>query len=457
VVLSVAASIAGIALSPLSARISPTLAMNLFEQIQARGLVLEGALLDDTAWRDALAVLRQRLSGRPILIQGEACADARVSDLPTLEQASLSGNAISPRARDPNRVSLLLSTGGSTGTPKSVMHSENTLIYAARRFAAATGFTGDDVHVAFGPYGHASGSVFEIYMPLLHGATILPNARWRAQPVVEAIARWQGSYCITVGTHVFDLLALEKGVEPMLESLRLIVSGAGPDQLFVDAEQRFGVRIVRDYGMTECLGHAPGRPDDHASVRLHKDGVPFPGIEYRIRDPQSGERAAQGKPGEYVVRGPSMFMGYYGQPELTAAAITDDGFYRTGDLMTETADGYITWAGRMKDIIRRGGLQVDVIELENLLVQHADLAACAVVGEPHPRLGEEIVIVAVLKKGHPHPTLDDLVRYLAARGLPKECLPRKLAYAAELPVTEWGKYNRVEIRKWLASQSAAQA
>src|SRR6185436_12909494 len=126
------------------------------------------------------------------------------------------------------------------------------------------------------------------------------------------------------------------------------------------------------------------------------------------------------------------------------------------DLMIETADGYITWAGRVKDIVRRGGLQVDVIELENLLVQHAGLAAAAVVGEPHPRLGEEVVIVAVVKKGHEPATLDELVQYLVTRGVPRECLPRKLAYTHALPVTEWGKYNRAEIRKWLAAQPPPQ-
>src|SRR5262249_28406982 len=163
------------------------------------------------------------------------------------EEATLDGPPIAQRARDPDRLALVLSTGGSTGTPKSVMHSENTMLYAARRFAEATGFTEADVHVAFGPYGHATGSLFWICIPLLSGATALPNPRWRAQPVVEAIAHWGGTYCITVGTHIFDLLALEAGTEPMLRSMRLIVSGAGPDQLFVDAEQRFGVKIVRDY------------------------------------------------------------------------------------------------------------------------------------------------------------------------------------------------------------------
>ena len=95
-----------------------------------------------------------------------------------------------------------------------------------------------------------------------------------------------------------------------------------------------------------------------------------------------------------------------------------------------------------------------MLELENLLVQHAGLAAATVVGEPHPRLGEEVVVVAVLKQGHEPATLDDLAQYLAARGVPRECLPRKLAYTNALPVTEWGKSNSAEIKKWLATQSA---
>ncbi len=236
-----------------------------------------------------------------------------------------------PRTRV--RPALVLTTGGSTGVPKSVVHCEEALIFAGRSFGRSTDFTQKDVYVAFGPYGHASGSVFDVYMPLLSGASILPNARWKAQPVAEAISRYGGTYCITVGTHVFDMLALEGGTEPLLKSMRLVVSGAGPDHLFVDAERRFGFRVVRDYGLSECLGHAPGRPSDAAEVRLHKDGVPFPGHEYRITEPGTRIPVPLGQPGEYVCRGPSLFMGYFGQPELTRAALTEDGFYRTGDLM----------------------------------------------------------------------------------------------------------------------------
>src|SRR5207237_9276971 len=96
----------------------------------------------------------------------------------------------------------------------------------------------------------------------------------------------------------------------------------------------------------------------------------------------------------YQVRGPNLFMGYHGQPELTAAAVTPDGFYRSGDLLTVTDDGYVTWAGRTKDIIRRGGLQLDPIELENILSSDPAIHEVAVVGQPHERLGEIAVVVA---------------------------------------------------------------
>jgi acyl-CoA synthetase (AMP-forming)/AMP-acid ligase II len=456
IVLAVAASIAGIGLSPLSSKVSATLALNLFEQLAARGFLLEAELLQQPQWRETLATIKSRLRGRPVMLRGVAPVEVGVSgSLPTLEQACQSGPEISQRARDPLRAALVLSTGGSTGIPKSVVHCEQTLIYAARRFAQATEFSERDVYVAFGPYGHASGSLFDVHMPLLHGAPILPNSRWKALPVAEAIARWGGTYCITVGTHIFDLLALEPGTEPLLRSMRLVVSGAGPDHLFEEAEARFGFRVVRDYGLSECLGHAPGRPGDPAEVRLHKDGVPFPGHEFRITDPQTGHAVPLGKPGEYVCRGPSLFMGYFGRPELTEAALTPDGFYRTGDLMIQTADGYLTCAGRIKDVIRRAGLQIDVLEMEKMLAEHPRIAEVVVVGEPHPRLGEQAVVVAIAKDGQPPPTLGELVAHLTACGLPKECLPERLVFTGALPRTEWGKFNRAELKRWLTEQPAS--
>ena len=458
VVLSVAASVAGIALSPLSSRVSPTLALNLFEQVGGRGAVLDAELLLAPQWRKMLDSLRIRLGDRRILLRGRLAEESReYRALESLERACTVGAEIAQRAKDPTRVALVLSTGGTTGVPKSVMHCEESLVYAGRSFGRGTDFTERDVHVAFGPYGHASGSVFEVYMPLSYGAAILPNARWSAPLVAEATARYGGTYCITVGTHVFDMLALEPGAEPLLKSMRLVVSGAGPTHLFEEAERRFGFRVVRDYGLSECLGHAPGRPGDPAEVRLRKEGVPFAGLEYRITEPGTRKPVPLGQPGEYVCRGPSMFMGYVAQPELTRAALTDDGFYRTGDLMIATEDGYLTYVGRIKDVIRRGGLQIDVLEMERLLSEHPKIAEVAVVGEPHPRLGEQAVMLVIPKSAEDTPGLDELVAYLSGRGLPRECLPERLVFTTHLPRTEWGKFNRAAMRQWLSDQTDPQA
>jgi cyclohexanecarboxylate-CoA ligase len=449
-VLAVASSVAGVALCPLSSRVSPTLVTNLFEQVGARGLVVQGELLAQEEWRTALETMRRQVHGpASIVVQGEAPPVHGYESFPSFDVCATSGPLMEQRDPDPGRPSLVISTGGTTGRPKSVLQSENALVYAARSFAAATEFTEADVHVAFGPYGHASGSVFEVYMPLVHGASMLPISRWRALPVAEAIARWGGTYCITVGTHMFDLLGLEPGTEPLLRSLRLVTSGAGPDHLFEDAERRFGFPVVRVFGLSECLGHAIGRAGDAPEIRLHRDGVPFAGVEHRVLDPL-GAPVPLGTPGEYFCRAPSLFMGYFGQPELTAASLTPDGFYRTGDLMVEDGDGYLTWSGRLKDIIRRGGLQIDAVEIENMLSQHAKIAEVVVVGEPDLRVGERAVAVAVCADEHDRPDLEDLCSHLTSLGVGKESLPERLVFATSLPRTEFGKFHRVEIKKWLA-------
>jgi len=453
VVLAIAASIAGIALAPLSSRASPTLALNLFEQVGGRGVVLEAELLQSQQWREMFDSLQARIGAGVVLLAGRLSEElTEYRSLPTLESACATGREISQRAKDPTRVALVLSTGGSTGVPKGVMHCEQALVYAGRNFGRSTDFTEDDVYVAFGPYGHATGSVFDVYMPLVHGAAILPNARWKAPVVAESIARYGGTYCITVGTHIFDLLALEQGVEPLLKSMRLVVSGAGPEHLFESAERRFGFRVVRDYGLSECLGHAPGRPSDPAQVRWRKEGVPLPGLQFRITEPGTNKPMPLGQVGEYVCRGPSLFMGYLAQPELTRASVTEDGFYRTGDLMMATADGYLTYVGRIKDVIRRAGLQIDVLEMERLLSEHPKIAEVAVIGAPHPRLGEQAVMVVLPKLDHDRPELDELVAHLSRCGLPKECLPERLVFTTRLPRTEWGKFNRAAMRQWLSEQ-----
>jgi acyl-coenzyme A synthetase/AMP-(fatty) acid ligase len=448
VVLEVAASVVGAAIAPRSAHASPAVAVNTFAQLDARGLVIQSDLLDKPEWREALATMSAHLEGRPVLVQGDADRS-----LPTLEDAAATGPLADKVPHDPCQPCLVLSTGGTTGHPKSILHCSETLVYAVRHFALACDFTERDVHVAFAPYGHAGGSVFEIYMPLLVGASILPLNRWRPQPVAEAIHRWGGTFFITMGTHIFDLLSLGRDGRSLLEPVRLVTSGAGPDSLFEQGEEKLGFPIVRVYGCGECPGHAIGRLDDPPEIRLRQDGIPFPGLETRIVDTVTGEPVADGAPGEYQVRGPNLFMGYAGSPDLTAAAVTRDGFYRSGDLLVRSPEGYVNWSGRTKDIIRRAGLQIDPVEMETMLVAHELISMVVVVGEPHPRLGERAVVVAVPSSPDEPPTLDSLCAYLVAKGLPKQSLPERLILTDDIPRTELGKYHRAEVKRRVAEEA----
>ncbi len=177
--------------------------------------------------------------------------------------------------------------------------------------------------------------------------------------------------------------------------------------------------------------------------------MPFPGVEFTIVDPESGRPAQQRAVGEYLCRSPSLFMGYLGDPELTAAATSEEGFYRTGDLMVENPPGYLTWSGRIKHVIRRGGLQIDVVEMENLLAEHPKVADVVVVAIPDPRLGEQAAVVVVPRSPAEKPELAELVDHLGRRGLGKESMPERLAFADALPRTEFGKVRRDDVKRWL--------
>jgi acyl-CoA synthetase (AMP-forming)/AMP-acid ligase II len=446
-VLEVAASIAAAIFAPRSPHMSPAEAVNLFAQLDARGLILQRSVLEKEGWAETFGQLRERLQGRPVWLHGET-----VDALPTLAQAIEQGPAIDPVEQDPGHPCLVLATGGTTGMPKSVMHCSETLVYAARNFGRAIGYSADDVHVAIAPYGHAGGSVFEMYMPLLHGAATLPIAQWKPRDAVDTIERYGGTFFIAMGTHVYDLLALEPSAARQLRSIRCIATGAGPQEIFVRCDDEL-VPVVRVYGLSEAVGHALGRIDDPAEVRVLQDGIPFEGMDWRIVDPQ-GNPVTPGTIGEYECRGPNMFMGYYGQDDATAQAVTEDGYYRTGDLMVLSPEGYVSWTGRTKDIIRRGGLQIDPIEIEGMLSRHPQIATVAVVGQPDMRLGERAVIVAVPEAGE-RADLQDLCAYLQREGLPKRSLPERLVYVDDLPRTGVGKVHRVKVRNMIAEEVSA--
>jgi cyclohexanecarboxylate-CoA ligase/acyl-CoA synthetase len=206
-------------------------------------------------------------------------------------------------------------------------------------------------------------------------------------------------------------------------------------------------RVIPCFGQTEGLLVTSCTPEDPVEKLSQSDGRPLPGVELEIRG-EDGGRLGPGEVGEIVYRSPGMMLEYWGDEQATAAATTDDGWRRTGDLGRIDDDGYLRVTGRIKEVIIRGGLNISTREVEEALVQHPLVAAAAVIGYPDPKLGER-ACAFVVAPGEP-PTLDVLARYLLEeQGFAKPKLPERLELIDALPMTLTGKVQKFLLRQQL--------
>jgi len=437
-----ATSSVGARFAPLPSRASRAQVLGLVEATGAAVLVVSGRVLVKDGWKAALDELHaDRTDACEVVLTDAAQAPAWAGDLPHLASVTARFEPADVAATDTGAPFLLLSTGGTTGPSKVVMHAENAAVYAASQYASRCELSEHDRVLSAGPFGHASGTVFTLYAPIIAGASVLPVARWDVEKVSADVQQHRVSWCLMSGTHIYDLLQLDDEQLSRWSSVRGLSAGSGSDERYAAAEQRLGLRIRRMYGLTECMGHAVMPVDAPDDVRMARDGLPFDGVECYID--------GGGDTGEYLVRGPSLMLGYLGRPDLTEETVTTAGYLHTGDVMSIDDNGFVRYVGRLKDVIRRGGINVDPLELERLLVQHPDVNDVTVVGVPHPRLGEQAVAVVVPRPGT-KPTLPDLTALLADRDVPRLSHPERIVLVDELPKTEFGKHNKTMVKQLLA-------
>jgi acyl-CoA synthetase (AMP-forming)/AMP-acid ligase II len=433
----------GARLAPLPSRASRSQLLGLVDATHAAAVVISGLVLAKGDWEGTLAGLRGRL--RALALTNAADAPEWASDLPDLSSLSCRFEPAEVRQTDTGAPFLLLSTGGTTGPSKVVMHGENAAVYAARQYAERCELSPRDRVLSAGPFGHASGTIFTLYAPIIAGASVLPVARWEPQQVSRDVDRYGATWCLLSGTHIYDMLQLDDEHVAMWSSVRGLSAGSGSDERYAAAERRFGFRIRRMYGLTECTGHAVMPVDAPDDVRMVRDGLPFDGVECFIE--------GDGEVGEYLVRGPSLMLGYLDRPELTAGTVTAEGFLRTGDVMSIDDAGFVRYVGRVKDVIRRGGVNIDPLELERVLVQHPNITDITVVGVPHPRLGEQAVAVVVPRPGT-EPNLAELTALLMEGDVPRQSHPERVVIVGDLPKTEFGKHNKATVKQMLADMEA---
>jgi non-ribosomal peptide synthetase component E (peptide arylation enzyme) len=205
------------------------------------------------------------------------------------------------------------------------------------------------------------------------------------------------------------------------------------------AERRLGTRILRVFGMSECLGHTTPRPDDPEDLRLGRDGRPFPGTVLRAVD-TDGTPVAAGEVGRAQVRGPSLFLGYAREGATAAPELTPDGFFPTGDLVAVNGDGTVSIRGREKDIIIRGGRNIDITEVEAAVARHPAVEQVCVVPVPDELLGERVAVLVVT--GDEALDLAAVTRHLTECGLTKGKWPEFVFRVPQLPLNRVGKLSR---------------
>lgn len=345
-------------------------------------------------------------------------------------------------------------TSGSTGRAKGVVQSEAALRYACARTIEINGLRPGDPIGAIVPLSSTAAFCFGVYLALSLGSPLVLPGRWEPAGALRRLAKTDVRWTMCVPTMVLQLAAVAEG--PVLDRVSAITVGGGPMDATAlrRAETALGTRILRVFGMSECLGHTSPRPDDPPEIRLGRDGRPFPGTEVRAVT-ETGVVLPIGATGHAQVRGPSLFLGYARGGAVAPAELTADGFLPTGDLVRTHADGTITVMGRAKDVIIRGGRNIDITEIERAVASCPRVAQACVAPVPDEVLGERIALLVVSEDGAPV-ELAAITAHLDDLGLSKAKWPEFVFLVAELPQTKVGKLDRAGARN-LASRLHAVA
>ncbi|OKI64028.1 acyl-CoA synthetase [Micromonospora sp. CB01531] len=382
----------------------------------------------DHVLRDSAASL---LLVPPAVEDGAALAEVRVPvvavDLDARSSSSYPGPA-------PESPALILYTSGTTGAPKGAVIPRQAIAADLDALADAWSWTPEDRLVHGLPLFHVHGLALGVLGALRVGSRLAHTGR----PTPDAYAAAGGTLYFGVPT-VWSRVCADPSAARALSSARLLVSGSAPLPLpvFARLAELTGQPAVERYGMTETLITVSGRAD--GARRPGFVGTPLAGVETRLVGEDGGPVAPDGEsPGELQVRGPMMFRGYLNRPEADRESFTSDGWFRTGDIATVDADGWHRIMGRASiDMIKSGGYRIGAGEVEDALLAHPAVREAAVVGAPHPDLGQQVVAYVVADAA----SEAQLIEFVAGR-IAAHKRPRQIHLMEQLPRNAMGKVQK---------------
>lgn len=354
-----------------------------------------------------------------------------------------------PKRTDPDAPLYGMVTSGTTELPRISLWTDNNLWSFLSGYIKAVELTANDVTLGIAPANTgATGYVFPVLSALLVGASSVLLKHWNPNEAIELLIESKATIATAIPTQVIKMLH-EDGVSEKKYSLRVFnnAGAAMPPEKAAELEQVFKCVIHCCYGASDGGVSVLMNVNDELEKRYNTVGSVAKLNEVRLLDPDMKD-VASGEVGEIVWRGPSKSFGYLNDPQRTDDAFWGDGWYRSGDLGRFDGEGYLWIVGRNKDVIIRGGQNINPTEIENLIIQNDSVVEVAVVGSPDPVFGERIAAVVVSLPGR-ELTMEELLVRLKSLGLAKFKMPELLFQFDELPKSAGGKIDKLKIREML--------
>src|SRR6266702_4741032 len=329
-----------------------------------------------------------------------------------------------------DQMAVLMFTSGTTGSPKGVMHCLNTLMGCCIGLAGRFGLDASDTMLVCSPLGHMTGFAAGMLLGLKIGATVIFQDIWEPRRGVSIMVNEGVTY--------------SAGAAKPAQLRKFLCAGAPiPPALIDRAYRELDLKVCSLWGMTESLSSTLTEPERALEKSSKTDGRPVEGVAVKVVR-TDGSPAPAGEKGLLKVRGAQMFLGYYKRADMEP--FDADGWFDTGDMAYMDDEGYIRIDGRIKDIIIRGGENVPVFDIENLMFKHPAVLSTAIVGYPDPRLGERACAFVVLRPGQ---TLDlsDVQALMAEHRVAKQYWPERIEIVADLPKTPAGKVQKYQLRE----------
>ena len=391
-----------------------------------------------TDFTSTLAALDPQLIDRIAVVRvGRGQQDVGVS----FDDAVTYEPLVTSRAISGDDPVAVLFTSGTESRPKGAVHTHNTILFGEGSLAEALAIGGRDIAFMPSPISHTTGFMHGVVMTLTTGGTLSLLDIFDGSVAAAQMRAHRCSWTMGATPFLADVAAALGAAKERLPDLRYFLCGGAPiPEALVKRAADVGLHVLSIYGSTESPPHTVVHPDDPVKNSWSTDGRPLAGIETRIVSEQ-GADLPLGEVGEEWSRGPNTFLGYLDEPELTRKYLDQEGWYHSGDLARALPDGSIRISGRLKDVIVRGGQKISVREVEDYLAAHPAIYSAAVVGMPHPRLGETGCAVVVVKPGC-HLSLPELTDFLLQKGVARFKLPERLEIWPSLPTTPSGKIQK---------------